>query len=130
MDEKTCNNLEAKQTKLEDAISKLTDISADLNKMIAVHELRLTHQEKITDSLEIILEKRRDEFDEREEKIYATIEKEDIKINEKIDDSFDKLSKKISDMERMMWIYGGGFSVCAFVIANWGDVIKLLASRN
>lgn len=130
MDEKTCNNLEQKQTKLEDAISKLTDISADLNKMIAVHELRLTHQEKITDSLEIILEKRRDEFDEREEKIYETIEKEDTKVSEKIDDSFDRLSKKISDMERMMWIYGGGFAVCAFVIANWGDVLKLLASRN
>lgn len=126
MDEKTCNNLEVKQNKLEDAISKLTEISADLNKMIAVHELRLSHQEKITDSLEIILEKRRDEFDEREEKIYDAMEKEDSKISEKIDESFEKLSKKIADMEKMMWIYGGGFAVCAFVIANWGDILKLM----
>ena len=43
MDEKTCNNLEVKQTKLEDAISKLTEISADLNKMIAVHEIGRAH---------------------------------------------------------------------------------------
>jgi hypothetical protein len=126
MDEKTCNNLEMKQTKLEDAISKLTDISADLNKMIAVHELRLSQQEKITDSLEIILEKRRDEFDEREEKIYDTIEKEDKRISDKIDQSFDKFSKKLADLERMMWIYGGGFALAAFIIANWGDVAKLL----
>jgi hypothetical protein len=126
MDEKTCNNLEMKQNKLEDAISKLTEISADLNKMIAVHELRLTHQEKITDSLEIILEKRRDEFDEREEKIYETIEKEKTVVSKKIDESFDKLSKKIGDMERMMWVYGGGFALAAFIIANWGDVAKLL----
>lgn len=126
MDEKTCNNLEMKQTKLEDAISKLTEISADLNKMIAVHELRLTHQEKITDSLEIILEKRRDEFDEREEKIYETIEKEDAKIVERLDESFDKFSKKIADLEKMMWVYGGGFALAAFVLANWGDVAKLL----
>lgn len=125
MDEKTCNSLESKQSKLEDAISKLTDISADLNKMIAVHELRLTHQEKITDSLEIILEKRRDEFDEREKEIYDTIEKEDSKISEKIDDSFERLSKKIGDLERMMWVYGGAFTVLAFIIANWGDVAKL-----
>jgi hypothetical protein len=115
-----------KQTKLEDAISKLTDISADLNKMIAVHELRLSQQEKITDSLEIILEKRRDEFDEREEKIYDTIEKEDKRISDKIDQSFDKFSKKLADLERMMWIYGGGFALAAFIIANWGDVAKLL----
>lgn len=127
MDEKTCNNLEIKQTKLEDAISKLTEISADLNKMIAVHELRLSHQEKITDSLEIILEKRRDEFDEREEKIYDTIEKEDTKISEKLDECFEKFSKRLNDLERMMWVYGGGFAIAAFVIANWGDVIKLVA---
>jgi hypothetical protein len=126
MDEKSFNNLETKQSKLEDAISKLTDISADLNKMIAVHELRLTHQEKITDSLEIILEKRRDEFDEREEKIYETIEREDKRISEKIDQSFEKLSKKITDLEKMMWVYGGGFALAAFIIANWGDVAKLL----
>lgn len=126
MDEKTCNSLELKQSKLEDAISKLTDISADLNKMIAVHELRLTHQEKLTDSIEIILEKRRDEFNEREEKIYEAIEKEDSKVRQKIDDSYEKLSKKISDLEKMIWIYGGGFSVAAFIIANWGDVAKLL----
>lgn len=127
MDEKNLNNLEYKQSKLEDAITKLTEISSDLNRMIAVHELRLTHQEKITDSLEIILEKRRDEFDVREEKIYETIEKEDRKIVEKIDGSFDKLSKKITDLEKMMWVYGGGFALAAFVIANWGDVAKLLA---
>jgi uncharacterized membrane-anchored protein YhcB (DUF1043 family) len=94
--------------------------------MIAVHELRLSQQEKITDSLEIILEKRRDEFDEREEKIYEHIEKEDAKIIEKLDESFDKFSKKMNDLERMMWVYGGGFALAAFVLANWGDVAKLL----
>ena len=125
-DEKTCNNLELKQSKLEDAIAKLTDISADLNKMVAVHELRLQQQEKLTDSIEIILEKRRDEFDEREEKIYDHIEKEDDLVKDKIDVSFDRLSKKIGDLERMMWVYGGGFALAAFVLANWGDVAKLL----
>jgi len=119
-------DLEFRQAKIEDAITKLTEISADLNKMVAVHELRITQQEKMTDSIEIILEKRRDEFDEREEKIYETIEVEDKRISEKIDQSFEKLSKKISDLEKMMWVYGGGFALAAFIIANWGDVAKLL----
>lgn len=114
-DEKAYYNLESKQSKLEDAMTKLTEVSADLNKIIAVHELRLTQQEKITDSLELILEKRRDEYDVREGKIY-----------DHIDTSYDKLSKKITDLEKMMWVYGGGFALAAFVIANWGDVAKLL----
>ena len=117
---------EKRQTKLEDAITKLTEISADLNKMIAVHELRLTQQEKITDSLEIILEKRRDEFDAREREIYNTMELEDDKITKIIEDSHNKLSKKIGDLEKMMWVYGGGVTVLAFIIANWGDVLKLM----
>lgn len=126
MDEKTCNNLEVKQSKLEDAMAKLTEVSADLNKIIAVHELRISHQEKITDSIEIILEKRRDEIDDREEKIYDHIEAEDAKISEKLDEAFEKFNKKINDLERMMWVYGGGFALAAFVLANWGDVAKLL----
>lgn len=126
MDEKTCNNLEMKQSKLEDAISKLTEISADLNKMIAVHELRLSQQEKTMDSLEVILEKRRDEFDTRERDIYETIEKEDKIIIDKINESHDRLSKKITDLERMMWVYGGGFAVAAFILANWGDLLRLM----
>jgi len=119
-------NLQKRQSKIEDAIAKLTEISADLNKMIAVHELRLSHQEKTMDGLEIILEKRRDELDEREKDIYATIEKEDKLIIERINDSHDRLSKKISDLERMMWVYGGGFAVAAFVLANWGDLLKMM----
>lgn len=127
MDEKTCNNLEMKQSKLEDAISKLTEISADLNKMIAVHELRLSQQEKTVDALELILEKRRDEFISHERDIYDHIEKEDKIVSSQIDDAFEKLSKKISDLERMMWVYGGGFAVAAFILANWGDLLKLMA---
>jgi len=118
---------EKRQSKLEDAIAKLTEISADLNKMIAVHELRLSQQEKMTDSLEIILEKRRDEFDKRETDIYDTIKDEDEKILKQIESSHDRLSKKIGDLERMMWVYGGGIMVLAFIIANWGDVLKMLA---
>ena len=119
-------DIEFRQSKIEDAITKLTEISSDLNKMVAVHELRITQQEKMTDSIEIILEKRRDEVEAKEAVIYDTIEKETAIVSKKIDDSYDKLSKKIGDLEKMMWIYGGGFALAAFILANWGDVAKFL----
>lgn len=124
------NLLEKRQMKIEDAISKLTEISSDLNKMIAVHELRITQQEKMTDSIELVLEKRRDEFEARIKEVYETIEKEDKNILSEIHNSYEKLSKKITDMERMMWLYLGGMAVAAFAIANWGDLLKLFLSRN
>ena len=123
------NLLEKRQMKIEDAIAKLTEISSDLNKMIAVHELRITQQEKMTDSIEIVLEKRRDEFEMKIKEIYETIEKEDKNILEEIHESYEKLSKKISDMERMMWVYMGGIAVAAFAIANWGDLLKLFLNK-
>ena len=119
-------DLEFRQAKIEDAITKLTEISSDLNKMVAVHELRITQQEKMTDSIEIILEKRRDEVEAKEEAIYDTIEKEKMEFTRKMDESFQSVSKKIDALEKMMWVYGGGFALAAFIIANWGDVAKLL----
>lgn len=119
-------DLEKRQTKLEDAITKLTEISADLNKMVAVHELRISHQEKITDSLEIILEKRRYEFEDREKQIYSEMKEEESRIMKNIDDNYTTLLEKIGELEKMMWTYGGGVIVLAFIIANWGDVLKIL----
>ena len=119
-------DLEFRQAKIEDAITKLTEISSDLNKMVAVHELRIAQQEKMTDSIEIILEKRRDEVEAKEEAIYDTIEKEKMEFTRKMDESFQSVSKKIDALEKMMWVYGGGFALAAFIIANWGDVAKLL----
>lgn len=124
------NLLEKRQMKIEDAITKLTEISSDLNKMIAVHELRITQQEKFTDSLELILEKRRDEFELKIKEINDTIEKEDQSILNEVRQSYEKLSKKISDMEKMMWLYLGGAAAAAFVIANWGDILKMFINRN
>ena len=50
--------LDKRQTRIEDVIEKLTNISNDLNKMIAVHEQRLTQQERIMDGFEEVLEKK------------------------------------------------------------------------
>ena len=62
----------------------------------------------------------------KEEAIYDTIEKEKMEFTRKMDESFQSVSKKIDALEKMMWVYGGGFALAAFIIANWGDVAKLL----
>ena len=133
MDEKTCNNLEVKQNKLEDAISKLTEISADLNKMIAVHELRLTQQEKSMDTLEDMLERRREEADNKLKTVYETMRSEDrmviaeiAKLREEGEHQFEELSKKIQGMEKMMYIYMGAFTVIAFILAYGPQIVRVL----
>lgn len=124
---------ENRQTKIEDAITKLTEISSDLNKMIAVHELRLTQQEKSMDTLEDMLERRREEADSKLKTVYETMRSEDrlviaeiSKLRQEGEDQFESLSEKISAMEKMMYIYMGAFTVVAFILAYGPQIVKVL----
>jgi predicted nucleic acid-binding Zn-ribbon protein len=131
--EESMTIFEKRQLKIEDAISKLTEISGDLNKMIAVHEQRLSQQEKVVTTMEEILEKRREDADNKLRTVYETMRTEDKlilteinKMREESSDQYGKLSKKITDMEKMLWTYMGGFSVVAFLIAYGGNLLKVI----
>ena len=133
IDDKQLSMFETRQSKIEDAITELTEISSDLNKMIAVHELRLTHQEKSMDTLEDMLERRREEADDKLKTVYETMRSEDrlviaeiAKLREEGEDQFEQLSKKIQGMEKMMYIYMGAFSVVAFILAYGPQIVKVL----
>lgn len=131
--EESMTIFEKRQLKIEDAISKLTEISGDLNKMIAVHEQRLSQQEKVVTTMEEILEKRREEADNKLRTVYETMRTEDKlilteinRMREESSDQYEKLSKKITDMEKMLWTYMGGFTVVAFLIAYGGNLLKII----
>lgn len=106
-------------SKLEVAIERLTEISADLSKMVAVHEHRITQQEKTADFLSDTIEKRREEFDEKLKDAYDTMRAQDNEILNQIVDlkkenteQFKKLSEKIGQMERYIWTaIGGGIAL-------------------
>lgn len=133
MDDKQLSMFENRQTKIEDAITKLTEISSDLNKMIAVHELRISQQEKIMDGLEDILERRREEADGKLRVVYETMRSEDRiviaeinKLRVEGEEQFESLSEKITAMEKMMYVYMGAFTVIAFILAYGPQIIKVL----
>lgn len=133
MDDMQYSLFENRQTKIEDAITKLTEISSDLNKMIAVHELRITQQEKIMDSLEDVLERRREEADSKLRIVYETMRAEDriviaeiAKLREEGEEQFEQLSKKISSMEKLMFSYMGGVAILGFLIAYGHKILEVI----
>jgi DNA repair exonuclease SbcCD ATPase subunit len=118
--------------RLEDAIEKLTNISADLNKMLAVQDQRLFQQEKEMSVMHKILEERRKEWEERMDSVYNTMRDEDHKIIQKIDElrreqksQHAELFKKVNDMQRIIWMYMGGFSVVVFLLTNGSKLFSL-----
>lgn len=126
--------------RLDTAIIKLSDISANVSQLLAVHESKLTAQEIITKQTIDLVEKRRIETDEKLQLIHARISSGERELTTKIDDQYDeimkelkdmrkesteqhnKLSGRITTMEKWMWTVMGGSIVIGAVI---GILVKI-----
>jgi hypothetical protein len=124
--------VEKRQDKIENAIEKLTQISGDLNKMLAVHEQRINQNEKNMNNLEDMLEKRREESNIQLKDVYDTMRAEDNKILTELNnmrkestDQHTKLTDKITILENKMFYYLGGVSVIMFIIIYGPNIFKL-----
>lgn len=127
---------EKRITRVEDAITKLTEISADLNKVLAVQEQRLSQNERTMDDLENIIESRRQEYETRIQNVYDVMNREDNKILEELEimrseqkSQHDSLSNKINDMQKILWVYMGGFSVIIFLLTNGSKFLSILGVK-
>lgn len=116
------SNMERRQDRLEEVVDRLTSISADLSKMIAVHEQRLNQQERQLNNVEIITEKRREEYDEKLGIVFKKIDN----LREETTSQYESLSDKMIDLEKQFWRLGGAFAVLAFILAYGPNIIKVL----
>jgi predicted RNase H-like nuclease (RuvC/YqgF family) len=124
-------DLERRQDRIEHAIERLTEISSDLNKMIAVQDQKLSQQEKSTNLIADMLEKRREEYEKKLQTVYDVMNREDNKVIEELEmirseqkQQHEEISRKLTAMEKIIWIYMGGFSVIMFLITNSSVVLK------
>lgn len=115
--------IERRQDRVEDAIEKLTIISNDLNKMLAVHDQRLTQQEKDSSILFNSLEKRREELDKKLNDVYDSMSNQEEKIFQELtkfrqdmQKQHQELNEKISKIEKFNWMAIGGGIAISWVI--------------
>lgn len=127
---------EKRISRIEDAIERLTEISADLNKVLAVQEQRLSQNEKSMSVLEEVLEKRREEYDRKIQNVYDVMNREDNKILEELElirseqkQQHESLSKKIQEMQKILWIYMGGFAVIVFLLTNGSKFLSFFGVK-
>ena len=118
--------------KIDDAIQRLAVVAADLSKMLAVQEQRLTQQEKASDNVMEMVEKRRVEYDEKISDVYKTMRAEDNTILAEIKKSREdsssqhrKLDEKIANIEKMIWMACGGGTVIGFLISLAVNYLKV-----
>ena len=100
--EERLQNFEAIVTKLDSAIEKLAEVNNNVSRMLAVHEERITKQEEIDSVL----------FDKID------------KLRDKMDSDHDSVTKRLSLLERKLWIGLGALG--AIIALSNPQAIKVL----
>ena len=119
--------------KIDGWMQRLTEVSVDLKSMLAVHEQRLSQHDKQHDHIENVVEKRRVELDEKIDAVYNTMREQDNNIIEEISalrkestEQHIKLSNKINQMERYIWMAIGGGMVGVWALSYIANYFKIL----
>jgi len=120
--------------RLDTTIDKLADISNNVSNLLAVHETKLSAQEIISKQTVDLVEKRRVETDDKLQTVHARISSGEKELADKIDTQYDeimlelkdmrresteqhnKLSGRITTMEKWMWAVVGGAGVVGALI--------------
>ena len=93
--EEKLQNFETLVSRLDSAIEKIAEVNNNVSRMLAVHEERITKQEKIDAVL----------FDKID------------KLRDKMDSDHDSVTKRLSLLERKLWI-GIGALGAVLIITN------------
>jgi len=124
-------------TKLDNAIDKLTDISGSIKSMLAVHEEKLSKQEEIDKAIFNLIENRRIEFDTNYKELHARINKihkeltDEIEMSEKrlmceIKTLNSNLDGRIGVFEKYRWIIIGAAIVVGLSMPSILNILKII----
>ena len=125
---------EIRFSKIDDAIQRLAAVSADLSRMLAVHEQRITQQEKSTDQITFLLEKRREDLESKLREVYETMKEEDGAILEEIkksrvasDQHHERLEAKVTKLERLALLVTGSALTVGFLLGMAEKYFKIFS---
>ena len=107
--------------KLDNAITKLTDISAGIKSMLAVHEEKLRRVDTSQDDLFSILEDRRREWEEDLKDLHSRISTQSRDLREAIDQVTNRLDSRVGVLERWRWLIIGGAILLGFIVQGSMD---------
>jgi hypothetical protein len=81
--------------KLDSAIEKLSEVNISVSRMLAVHEERISKQEKV----DVVL--------------FAKIDK----LRDKMDADHDSVLQRLRGLEKRVWMAVGGLAVLSFIVS-------------
>lgn len=120
--------------RLDVTIEKLTEVSTRVSELLAVQGTRLENQEKVSEQIQGLIEKRRVETDTNIKDVYIRVERVEKDLYNEIEASQEKvlteikemraesttqhneLKGKVNRLEKWMWTCIGAIVVISFII--------------
>ena len=102
--------------RLDNAISKISDVSNSINRMLAVHEEKLSSQEEAIINAENLVEARRMEFNKEIKELHDRITKNSKEQLDAINNLKSELSGRVAVLDKFRWVLIGGSIVIGFII--------------
>ena len=112
-------------TKLDNAIDKLTDISIVSNLCLTVHEEKLSKQEEIDKAIFNLIENRRVEFDTNYKELHARINKIHKELTDEIEMSEKRLMCEIKTLNSNLDGRIGVFEKYRYIIIGIAIILGL-----
>ena len=124
---KEMSDMKSIHIRLEKVIEKMSDVSTCINKMLAVHEEKISAQEDAVSNTNFIVESRRKEFEEdikeihnritkNNEELLTMISKQHIERTTAMTTLKSEIMQKVGTLERWRWLMIGGSVVIGFVL--------------
>ena len=127
---KDIENVNTINGRIDTAIDRLTEVSTSIKSMLAVHEEKITRQEKID---EVIFDKLKDRQAEITD-VYRELKK-DVEMSEKrllieIKSLKNDIGARVGVLEKYRWIIIGGAIVIGWILSkNFMPIIHMMASN-
>ena len=126
------SDMEKLHVRLDDAISKISEVSNCINRMLAVHEEKLANQEEAVFAAEELIEQRRTEFSNDIKELHSRIttntkeimsvaSKQHKEHSEAISKLHTDINKRVGVLEKWRHVLIGGSIVIGFVLHRMMD---------
>ena len=126
------SDMEKLHVRLDDAISKISEVSNCINRMLAVHEEKLANQEEAVFAAEELIEQRRTEFSNEIKELHSRIttntkeimsiaSKQHKEHSEAIQKLHTDINKRVGVLEKWRHVLIGGSIVIGFVLHRMID---------
>ena len=118
--------------RLDEAITKITDVSNSIHRMLAVHEEKLNQQEEAVYAAEELIEQRRTEFQNELKELHSRIttntkeimtvaSKQHQEHSKAIQQVKEELNKRVGILEKWRHVLIGGSIVIGFILHKMMD---------